>query len=293
MSGRAGGFPPSGPAGAMPIRRPLPLGRAPAGHRRTARSGMALSICALAASATVAACTAAAGGGPVVPGPAPGWPSPGWPATARPGPPGSGPAVAGPQASGPLMPRPPLSRREVELRAAAAITAAAAAGLVQVTVTTMHGVRSTTLDAGGRAGETISSSEGRTRIEVAWRPAPGKQGDVQIRTIDFVTRTWSQADVAGARLPSLADVLAAQLRDDALAARPGPPRPEAQVSVAGQPGYLIGMPGGRATWISRATFLPVKSVSPGTKISYQWSGPQAWPAARRWPAIPVRFSRAP
>ena len=33
-------------------------------------------------------------------------------------------------------------------------------------------------------------------------------------------------------------------------------------------------------------------MSPGAKISYQWSGPQAWPAARRWPAIPVRFSRA-
>ena len=112
---------------------------------------MALSICALAVTAAVAACAAAAG----------------------PGPPGSGPAPAGPQASGPATSRPPLSRREVELRAAAAITAAAAAGLVQVTVTTAHGVRTTTMDAGGRAGETISSSEGRTRIEVAWRPAPG------------------------------------------------------------------------------------------------------------------------
>ena len=293
MSGRARGFPPPGPAGAMPIRRPLPLGRAPAAPppQRTQWHGPE-HLCAggqrdrggvrgggrwrprRARARAGLAVVRMAGGGPA-------------------GPPGGGPAAAGPQASGPLVPRSPLSRREVELRAAAAITAAAAAGLVQVTVTTTHGVRSTTLDAGGRAGETISSSEGRTRIEVAWRPAPGNQGDVQIRTIDFVTRTWSQADVAGARLPSLADVLAAQLRDDALAARPGPLRPEAQVSVAGQPGYLIGMPGGRATWISRATFLPVKSVSPAPRSATSWSGPAALPVARRVACDPGPVRRTP
>ena len=128
---------------------------------------------------------------------------------------------------------------------------------------------------------------------------------MQIRTIDFVTRTWSQADVAGAWLPSLADVLAAQLRDDAPAARPGPPRPAARVTLDGQPDYLIGLPGGRAAWISRATFLPVTSVSPGARISYQWSAPENWPAPpvashtdpvhqdRLWPGLPRPVLVAP
>ncbi|HUY48634.1 MAG TPA: hypothetical protein VMV92_23430 [Streptosporangiaceae bacterium] len=42
-------------------------------------------------------------------------------------------------------------------------------------------------------------------------------------------------------------------------------------------------------WISRATSLPIKSVSPGAAVTYHWSAPAAGPAA----SLPPRTRRAP
>lgn len=213
MSGRAEDCPPAGPAGTVPIRRPLPLSRGDTAQRRTALGGMALSICALAVTAAVAACAAAAGPGPRSAGTR-------WPAGIR----------SGDFAASAL----PAGRR-----------------------TARRGRH----HRGGRGR--VGAGDGHHRARRAHHDdGRGRPG-----------------------------ALAAQLRDDAPAARPGPPRPAARVTLDGQPDYLIGLPGGRAAWISRATFLPVTSVSPGARISYQWSAPENWPAPRRWPVIPIRFTR--
>jgi hypothetical protein len=44
-------------------------------------------------------------------------------------------------------------------------------------------------------------------------------------------------------------------------------------------------------WISKATMLPIKSVSRAVTVSYQWSGPGSVNPATAWPSVPAGFTK--
>ncbi len=46
-------------------------------------------------------------------------------------------------------------------------------------------------------------------------------------------------------------------------------------------------------WISRSSWLPVQSASPGVNVSYEWTAPRAIRAASLWPAVLPGLARIP
>ena len=63
------------------------------------------------------------------------------------------------------------------------------------------------------------------------------------------------------------------------------------------PAYALVLtgPGGppATVWISRSTWLPVQSSSPGVSVSYEWTAPGTMSASSLWPAVPAGLDRVP
>ena len=176
-------------------------------------------------------------------------------------------------------------------RAAAAISAAAADSVLQVIVTTPQGVSREVIDSPGHATELVRNRAGGTMSESAIRELPGVPRRYESRAVDFVAGTWSQvvlADIPGdSRIESPATAITAQLHH-----RLGPgghPRVIRATTIDGEPVYVIALTGsGRppdTVWISRSSWLPVQSASPGVSVGYEWTSPGTIRAASLWPDI--------
>ena len=68
-------------------------------------------------------------------------------------------------------------------------------------------------------------------------------------------------------------------------------------TIDGQQAYVLvltGSAGPPATvWISRSTWLPVLSASPGASVIYEWTAPGTIRAATLWPDVPPGLARIP
>ena len=185
-------------------------------------------------------------------------------------------------------------------RTAAAISAAAADSVLQVMVTTPGGVSREIVDNPGQAMELVRNRAGGTLA----RPPPGKsrgrRGRYESRTIDFLAGTWSQTVLPGTsggapRIERPSAAITALLHHQ-LGPR-GHPRIIRTTSINGQQAYVITLTGPGAPpdtiWISRSSWLPVQSASPGVNVSYEWTAARAIRAASLWPAVLPGLARIP
>ena len=140
---------------------------------------------------------------------------------------------------------------------------------------------------------------------------PGPARRYESRTLDFALGTWSQAvprtargaapGGGGASIESPAEAIAAQLHHPLGAAGHGrPPVPGSaggSPAIDGQPAYVLVLsgPGGppARVWISRSSWLPVQSASPGVSVSYEWTAQGTIRAASLWPLGPAGLVRVP
>jgi hypothetical protein len=67
--------------------------------------------------------------------------------------------------------------------------------------------------------------------------------------------------------------------------------------IDGVPAYMLlltdpGVPPA-TVWISRSTWLPVQSSSPGVSVSYEWTAPGTMTTSSLWPSVPAGLARIP
>lgn len=184
-------------------------------------------------------------------------------------------------------------------RASAAISAAAKHSVLQVIVTTPRGVSREIVDSPGQAMELVHNRGGATLSESATRQIPGPGRRYESRTIDFLAGTWRQTVLAGTSgAPPIErpwQAIAAQLHHQL--GPGGHPRIIRTTSIDGERAYVIVLTGPGAppdtVWISRSSWLPIQSVSPGTSVSYEWTAPSTLRAASLWPDILPGLVRIP
>lgn len=199
-----------------------------------------------------------------------------------------------------------LPAAAIVARTAAAISAATAGSVLQMIVTTPQGVSRVIIDAPGQATELVRNRAGGTLSESGIRRVPGPARRYQSRTVDFDLGTWSQALLAdapaspGAGIESPAEAIAAQLHHPlGVAGRASSTRARVVggTSIDGQPAYLLVLsgPGGppARVWISRSSWLPVQSASPGESVGYEWTAQGTIRAASLWPLVPAGLVRVP
>jgi hypothetical protein len=192
-------------------------------------------------------------------------------------------------------------------RTAAAVSAAATGSVLQMIVTTPHGVSRTIIDDPGQVTELVHNRAGGTLNESAVRGLPGPVRRYQSRTVNFAAGNWSQAVLAdapgnpgGTMIETPAQAITAQLRHQ-MGRDSHVPATHARVTRAitidGQQAYVLvltGSGGPPATvWISRSAWLPVLSASPGASVSYEWTAPGTIRAATLWPDVPPGLARIP
>ena len=193
--------------------------------------------------------------------------------------------------------RPPAA--VIVTRAASAISAAAADSVLQVIVTTPDGVIREVIDNPGHVTELVRNRAGGTLSENAIRELPGAPRRYESRAIDFVAGTWSQMVLAdtpgGSRIESPAAAITARLHHQL--GPGGHPRIIRATTIDGEPVYVIALtgPGGPpdTVWISRSSWLPVQSASPGMSVGYEWTAPGSISAASLWPGILPGLARIP
>ena len=192
-------------------------------------------------------------------------------------------------------------------RTAAAVSAAATGAVLQMIVTTPDGVSRAIIDDPGQVTELVHNRAGGTISESAIRRLPGPVRRYQSRTVNFAVGNWSQAVVADApgnpgrtvmRTPARPSRRNCTTRWEATAAPPAThARVTRAITIDGQQAYVLvltGSGGPPATvWISRSTWLPVLSASPGASVSYEWTAPGTIPAATLWPDVPSGLARIP
>jgi hypothetical protein len=201
------------------------------------------------------------------------------------------------------------SAAAIVARTAAAISAATAGSVLQMIVTTPQGVSRVIIDAPGQASELVRNRAGGTLSESGIRRIPGPARRYESRTVDFDLGTWSQAVLAGdpaspggraASIESPAGAIAAQLHHT-LGAAGHAPSTRARViggtSLDGEPVYVLVLsgPGGppARVWISRSSWLPVQSASPGASVDYEWTAQGTMSAGSLWPSVPAGLVRVP
>jgi hypothetical protein len=161
-------------------------------------------------------------------------------------------------------------------------------------VTTADVVIRSTTDAPDQIWNVVyETSAGQKKSEIAMRKAAGAAGQVQAISINYTTRTWGEMNLGGGSIPNPAT-------DFLKVFKPSPNGRVRFVGTAvidGQAAYVINFTGLHDTrstatdWISKATMLPIKSVSPGVTVSYQWSGPGSVNPAIAWPSVPAGFTK--
>jgi hypothetical protein len=204
-----------------------------------------------------------------------------------------------------------LAVKTIVAKTIAAVSAAQPTSLLQVTSTLSSGDVSTvqfTSDAPDQVVEAVyENSSGQPVRESALRLVPGSQsGQYQMREIDFTAHTYTEDDNlqganGGQAIPNPATAFLDQLQQDRQPGNPqGPVVLEGTTTVDGQAADILEFPGPSGTtqpttgamtmWVSQATSLPIKSVSSGTTVTYQWSAPSPGTAAGLWPNIPAGFT---
>jgi hypothetical protein len=192
-------------------------------------------------------------------------------------------------------------------RTAAAVTGAATGTVLQMIVTTPHGVSRAIIDDPGQVTELVHNRAGGTMSESAIRRLPGPVRRYQSRAVNFAAGNWSQAVLADASgnpgrtvIETPAQAIAAQLHHQMGGDSHAPAtrvRVTRATTIDGQQAYVLvlsGSGGPPATvWISRATWLPVLSASPGASVSYEWTAPGTIRAAALWPGVPPGLARIP
>jgi hypothetical protein len=192
-------------------------------------------------------------------------------------------------------------------RTAAAVSAAATGSILQMIVTTPRGVSRAIIDDPGQVTELVHNRAGGTMSESAIRGLPSPARRYQSRTVNFAAGNWSQTVLADAPgnpgrtvIETPAQAITAQLRHQ-MRGDSRAPATRARViratTIDGQQAYVLvltGSAGPPATvWISRATWLPVLSASPGASVSYEWTAPGTIRAATLWPDVPPGLARIP
>jgi hypothetical protein len=192
-------------------------------------------------------------------------------------------------------------------RTAAAVSAAVTGSVLQMIVTTPDGVSRAIIDDPGQVTELVHNRAGATMSESAIRRLSGPGRRYQSRTVNFAAGSWTQAVLADAAgdpgrtvIETPAQAIAAQLHHQIGADRHAPAthgRVARATTVDGQRAYelvLTGSGGPPATvWISRSSWLPVQSASPGLSASYEWTAPGTIRAATLWPDVPPGLARIP
>jgi hypothetical protein len=201
--------------------------------------------------------------------------------------------------------RPPAAA--LMARATAAVTAAATRSVLQMIVTTPQGVSRSIIDDPGQATELVHNRAGGTMSERALRKLPGPARRFQSRTVNFAAGNWSQAVLAdapgnrgGTVIETPAQAIAAQLHHQIGVHSLAPAtraRAARATTIDGQRAYALVLtgPGGppATVWISKSTWLPVRSASPGVIVSYEWTAPRTIRAATLWPEVPPGLARIP
>jgi hypothetical protein len=218
--------------------------------------------------------------------------------TAQPGPAQAGPAQPGPAQPGTAQPRrmaaaPAPSVTAIQARTIAAVSTASSNSVLQAVVTTAAVVIRSTVDAPDQVWNVVyENSAGQKKSELAMRKDPAAApGQFQAIAINYTTRTWGEMNLGGSSIPNPATDFLKVFKPS----RSGRVRFVGTAVIDGQPAYVIdftGLHDTRSTatdWISKATMLPIKSVSPGATVSYQWSGPGAVNPATVWPTVPAGF----
>lgn len=191
---------------------------------------------------------------------------------------------------------PAASAQVIVAHTVAALTAQDA--VLRVTAQTTGLDQRGTVDSTDQAAETVYSSGGRTTMVVAYRlVSPGK---FEGRMIDFTKRTWSeQSQSPLVAIENPGKQIIDQLRQDATVGTNGRVKVIATGVVDGQLADELalldtnGQNQSGTMWISRATSLPIKSASPDSMESYQWSGPGSVDPASLWPSVPAGFTQVP
>ncbi len=208
-------------------------------------------------------------------------------------------AQPGPAQPGPAQPRrmaaaPAPSVTAIQARTIAAVSTASSNSVLQAVVTTAAVVIRSTVDAPDQVWNVVyENSAGQKKSELAMRKDPAAApGQFQAIAINYTMRTWGEMNLGGSSIPNPATDFLKVFKPS----RSGRVRFVGTAVIDGQPAYVIdftGLHDTRSTatdWISKATMLPIKSVSPGATVSYQWSGPGAVDPATVWPAVPAGFS---
>ncbi len=197
-------------------------------------------------------------------------------------------------------------------RTAAAVSAAAKGSVLQMIVTTAHGVSRAIIDDPGQVTELVHNRAGGTMSESAIRKLPGPAPGYESRTVNFVAGSWSQAVLAdapanpgGTVIETPAEAIEGQLHHQigagshaqATHAQATHARVARATTIDGQWVYVLvltGSGGPPATiWISQSSWLPVQSASPGASVSYEWTAPRTISAATLWPDVPSGLARIP
>jgi hypothetical protein len=204
------------------------------------------------------------------------------------------------------------SAAAIMARTAAAVSAAAAGSVLQMIVTSPQGVSRVIVDDPGQVTELVRNRAGSTMAESAIRRLSGPGRGYESRAVNYAAGTWSETVLAdapggpgGAVIETPADAIAAQLHHQFGSGRQPPathiPATHAwfvrATTLDGGPAYVLVLSGPGAppatVWISRSTWLPVQSSSPGVSVSYEWTAPGTMSASSLWPAVPAGLARIP
>jgi hypothetical protein len=183
----------------------------------------------------------------------------------------------------------------IQARTIAAVSTASSNSVLQTVVTTAAVVIRSTVDAPDQVWNVMYENRaGQKKSEIAVRLDPAAApGQFEAIAINYTTRTWGEMNLGRSSIPNPAT-------DFLKVFKPSPNGRVRFVGTAvidGQPAYVIdftGLHDTRSTatvWISKATMLPIKSVSPGATVSYQWSGPGSVNPATAWPGVPAGFGK--
>jgi len=145
-------------------------------------------------------------------------------------------------------------------------------------------------------------SHGHKAYQQMSRLEPGTKGTFVDRQVNYRNRTWSQASSAYSG-PSSFPNPAAIFRQDIKPSKNGRFRIVGSSVVDGVPVYIVRVivPRSNAAdaelamtfWISKSTYLPVKSARHDFTTRYYWSGPGSVNVGRYWPAVPAGFKKVP
>jgi hypothetical protein len=206
-----------------------------------------------------------------------------------------GPVQPGPAQPHRLAAAPAPSVTAIQARTIAAVSTASSNSVLQTVVTTADVIIRSTTDAPDQIWNVVyETSTGQKKSEIAVRKDPAAApGQFQAIAINYTTRTWGEMNLGGSSIPNPATDFLKVFKPS----RSGRVRFVGTAVIEGQPAYVIdftGLHDTRSTatdWISKATMLPIKSVSPGATVSYQWSGPGSVNPAAAWPGVPAGFAR--